>query len=121
MVLTGFICICSRNFPVVSQQTLTEHTDEVLCCQFSNKGKMLATGSKDTKVIIWNVDSVSRLGYANKTSHIKAKYKLSTFNLKLFYYTFCLYFYKRLSSFAKFVLHVENESLFTLLMNFLSM
>ena len=49
---------CSRNFPVVTQQILTEHTDEVLCCQFSNKGKMLATGSKDANVIIWDVDSV---------------------------------------------------------------
>ena len=48
-----------RNFPVVTQEILTEHTDEVLCCQFSHKGKLLATGSKDTDIIIWDIDSVS--------------------------------------------------------------
>ncbi|ETE66207.1 WD repeat-containing protein 26, partial [Ophiophagus hannah] len=35
---------------------LTEHCNEVWFCKFSNDGTKLATGSKDTTVIIWQVD-----------------------------------------------------------------
>ncbi|XP_038654845.1 WD repeat-containing protein 26 isoform X2 [Scyliorhinus canicula] len=49
---------CSRNlFPCYTQQILTEHCNEVWFCKFSNDGTQLATGSKDTTVIIWQVDS----------------------------------------------------------------
>ncbi|KAJ8290923.1 hypothetical protein GJAV_G00019230 [Gymnothorax javanicus] len=48
---------CSRKqFPCYTQQILTEHCNEVWFCKFSNDGTKLATGSKDTTVIIWLVD-----------------------------------------------------------------
>ena len=56
-------CILSVNsrkqFPCYTQQILTEHCNEVWFCKFSNDGTKLASGSKDTTVIIWQVDSVS--------------------------------------------------------------
>ncbi|XP_078254991.1 WD repeat-containing protein 26 isoform X1 [Rhinoraja longicauda] len=49
--------VCSRKqFPCYTQQILTEHCNEVWFCKFSNDGSKLATGSKDTIVIIWQVD-----------------------------------------------------------------
>ncbi|XP_072155113.1 WD repeat-containing protein 26 isoform X2 [Bemisia tabaci] len=49
--------LCSRNqFPCKSIQVLTDHCDEVWFCRFSPDGLKLATGSKDTTVIIWDVD-----------------------------------------------------------------
>ncbi|XP_048793892.1 WD repeat-containing protein 26 isoform X3 [Lagopus muta] len=49
--------VCSRKqFPCYTQQILTEHCNEVWFCKFSNDGTKLATGSKDTTVIIWQVD-----------------------------------------------------------------
>ncbi|XP_065563314.1 WD repeat-containing protein 26-like [Artemia franciscana] len=52
---------CSREqFPCVTVQTLSDHCDDVLYCKFSNDGSMLATGSKDSTVIIWNVDPETR-------------------------------------------------------------
>ncbi|KAJ3597333.1 hypothetical protein NHX12_000861 [Muraenolepis orangiensis] len=51
---------CSRNqFPCHTQQILTEHCNEVWFCKFSNDGTKLATGSKDTTVIVWEVDMES--------------------------------------------------------------
>uniref|UniRef100_A0A8C2XA39 WD repeat-containing protein 26 n=1 Tax=Cyclopterus lumpus TaxID=8103 RepID=A0A8C2XA39_CYCLU len=48
---------CSRKqFPCYTQQILTEHCNEVWFCKFSNNGTKLATGSKDTTVIVWHVD-----------------------------------------------------------------
>ncbi|KAG7474029.1 WD repeat-containing protein 26-like [Solea senegalensis] len=48
---------CSRKqFPCYTQQILTEHCNEVWFCKFSNDGTKLATGSKDTTVIVWHVD-----------------------------------------------------------------
>uniref|UniRef100_A0A8C4X4U8 WD repeat-containing protein 26 n=1 Tax=Erpetoichthys calabaricus TaxID=27687 RepID=A0A8C4X4U8_ERPCA len=50
--------VCSRKqFPCYTQQILTEHCNEVWFCKFSNDGTKLATGSKDTTVIIWQVDA----------------------------------------------------------------
>ncbi|XP_069464751.1 WD repeat-containing protein 26 isoform X2 [Ambystoma mexicanum] len=46
-----------KQFPCYTQQILTEHCNEVWFCKFSNDGTKLATGSKDTTVIIWQVDS----------------------------------------------------------------
>lgn len=54
------MCLCYRKqFPCYTQQILTEHCNEVWFCKFSNDGTKLATGSKDTTVIIWQVDPVS--------------------------------------------------------------
>ncbi|XP_060738811.1 WD repeat-containing protein 26 [Tachysurus vachellii] len=48
--------VCSRKqFPCYTQQILTEHCNEVWFCKFSNDGTKLATGSKDTTVIVWQV------------------------------------------------------------------
>uniref|UniRef100_A0A3B4FRH2 WD repeat-containing protein 26 n=1 Tax=Pundamilia nyererei TaxID=303518 RepID=A0A3B4FRH2_9CICH len=46
----------SKQFPCYTQQILTEHCNEVWFCKFSNDGTKLATGSKDTTVIVWQVD-----------------------------------------------------------------
>ncbi|XP_032876496.1 WD repeat-containing protein 26 isoform X1 [Amblyraja radiata] len=46
-----------KQFPCYTQQILTEHCNEVWFCKFSNDGSKLATGSKDTTVIIWQVDA----------------------------------------------------------------
>lgn len=51
---------CRKQFPCYTQQILTEHCNEVWFCKFSNDGTKLATGSKDTTVIIWQVDPVSK-------------------------------------------------------------
>ncbi|KAK9411981.1 WD repeat-containing protein 26 [Crotalus adamanteus] len=49
--------VCNRkHFPCYTQQILTEHCNEVWFCKFANDGTKLATGSKDTTVIIWQVD-----------------------------------------------------------------
>uniref|UniRef100_A0A8C1B244 WD repeat-containing protein 26 n=1 Tax=Cyprinus carpio carpio TaxID=630221 RepID=A0A8C1B244_CYPCA len=49
--------VCNRKqFPCCTQQILTEHCNEVWFCKFSNDGTKLATGSKDTTVIIWQVE-----------------------------------------------------------------
>uniref|UniRef100_A0A8D3BKP1 WD repeat-containing protein 26 n=1 Tax=Scophthalmus maximus TaxID=52904 RepID=A0A8D3BKP1_SCOMX len=53
---------CSRKqFPCYTQQILTEHCNEVWFCKFSNDGTKLATGSKDTTVIVWHVDETQQL------------------------------------------------------------
>uniref|UniRef100_A0A4W4HR34 WD repeat-containing protein 26 n=1 Tax=Electrophorus electricus TaxID=8005 RepID=A0A4W4HR34_ELEEL len=49
--------MCSRKqFPCYTQQILTEHCNEVWFCKFSNDGTKLATGSKDTTVLVWQVE-----------------------------------------------------------------
>ncbi|KAK8734285.1 hypothetical protein OTU49_006108, partial [Cherax quadricarinatus] len=48
---------CSRNaFPGTTVQILADHCDEVWIARFSPDGSKLATGSKDSTVIIWDVD-----------------------------------------------------------------
>lgn len=48
---------CSKEqFPCETVQILRDHCDEVWFCRYSNDGTKLATGSKDTTVIIWEVD-----------------------------------------------------------------
>ncbi|CAG0888613.1 unnamed protein product [Cyprideis torosa] len=48
---------CSReDFPTETIQLLSDHIDEVWYCAFSPNGKTLATGSKDSNVILWDVD-----------------------------------------------------------------
>lgn len=44
------------SFPVQTVQILSDHCDEVWFVKFSPDGLKLATGSKDTTVIIWDVD-----------------------------------------------------------------
>ncbi|KAE8750615.1 hypothetical protein FOCC_FOCC002595 [Frankliniella occidentalis] len=46
----------SEQFPCETTQVLNDHCDEVWFCRFSPDGLKLATGSKDTSVIIWDVD-----------------------------------------------------------------
>uniref|UniRef100_UPI00358E6BB9 WD repeat-containing protein 26-like isoform X1 n=1 Tax=Myxine glutinosa TaxID=7769 RepID=UPI00358E6BB9 len=45
-----------KQFPCHTHQVLTDHCNEVWFCKFSNNGTKLATGSKDSTVIIWEVD-----------------------------------------------------------------
>lgn len=48
---------CSQDaFPMTCLQILNDHCDEVMICKFSPDGLKLATGSKDTTVIIWEID-----------------------------------------------------------------
>eukprot|EP00741_Cyanophora_paradoxa_P019883 tig00021178_g19189.t1 len=48
---------CSRDLiPRETRQTLEAHTDEVWFVQFSHDGRHLASASKDTTVIVWEVD-----------------------------------------------------------------
>jgi len=48
---------CTKDhFPSTTTQVLWDHSDEVWYCQFSPDGMKLATGSKDNKLIIWDVD-----------------------------------------------------------------
>ena len=54
------LSLCRKQFPCYTQQVLTEHCNEVWFCKFSTDGTKLATGSKDTTVIVWQVDPVSR-------------------------------------------------------------
>ncbi|CAK9301385.1 unnamed protein product [Gordionus sp. m RMFG-2023] len=49
--------VCSKDtFPHEIQQILSDHIDEVWYCKFSHNGKYLATGSKDSTVIIWDIN-----------------------------------------------------------------
>ncbi|XP_054154010.1 WD repeat-containing protein 26-like [Oppia nitens] len=49
--------VCSKDeFPNECIQILTDHCDEVWFCRFSNDGTKLATGSKDSTLMIWDVD-----------------------------------------------------------------
>ena len=43
--------------PTETHQILEQHTDEVWHVKFSHSGKLLASSSKDTTVIIWEVKS----------------------------------------------------------------
>ncbi|KAF3840243.1 hypothetical protein F7725_018960 [Dissostichus mawsoni] len=73
---------CSRKqFPCYTQQILTEHCNEVWFCKFSNNGTKLATGSKDTTVILWHVDTETQQlklmktleGHAYGTGELRTK------------------------------------------------
>ncbi|XP_003745506.1 WD repeat-containing protein 26 [Galendromus occidentalis] len=53
--------VCDRsNFPCHTTQILNEHCDEIWVCRFSHDGLKLATGSKDSTVIIWDVDPATQ-------------------------------------------------------------
>ena len=48
--------VCDRSeFPSVQSQVLQLHKDEVWFVQFSHSGLRLASASKDTTVIIWDL------------------------------------------------------------------
>lgn len=51
----------TNNTKIVPQTVhkLIEHTDEVWCVSFSHDGKYLATGSRDSSVIVWRVSDWS--------------------------------------------------------------
>jgi len=49
---------CSRAmFPCQTTQVLHDHCDEVWFCKWSPNGRLLASGSKDYTVIIWELDT----------------------------------------------------------------
>ncbi|UYV61099.1 WDR26 [Cordylochernes scorpioides] len=48
-------CGCRENFPSEIRQVLTDHCDEVWFCRFSNSGTKLATGCKDSTIVIWDI------------------------------------------------------------------
>ncbi|XP_037933993.1 WD repeat-containing protein 26 homolog [Teleopsis dalmanni] len=54
-LLTDHSCSID-GFPMQTIQILSDHCDEVWFCKFSPDGLKLATGSKDSTVIIWDVD-----------------------------------------------------------------
>ena len=49
-----------EQFPTETAQILREHNDEVWFCKFSPDGRFLATGCKDSTVIVYDVDMVRR-------------------------------------------------------------
>ena len=57
-LLTDHVCTNSQ-FPSECVSTLDDHSDEVLHVSFSHNGKRLASGSKDTSVIIWDTEDIS--------------------------------------------------------------
>ena len=59
--LKCFSRVNREQLPLETAQVLTDHCDEVWFCRFSPDGTKLATGSKDTTVMIWNVDPVIQL------------------------------------------------------------
>lgn len=53
-----FTFVFRDHFPSETIQIMNDHCDEVWICKFSPDGLKLATGSKDTTIIIWDVDPV---------------------------------------------------------------
>ncbi|XP_075224042.1 WD repeat-containing protein 26 isoform X2 [Lycorma delicatula] len=64
-ILNDFIC--RDQFPCETTQILNDHCDEVWYCRFSPDGSKLATGSKDTTVVIWDVDPETLTCHHRKT------------------------------------------------------
>lgn len=56
MFLFLFRLVFFFQLPIQTVQVLNEHCDEVWYVKFSPDGLKLATGSKDTTVLIWDVD-----------------------------------------------------------------
>lgn len=56
-LLEDHTCL-NDGFPFDTLQILTEHNDEVWYCRFSPDGLKLATGSKDSWIVIWDVNPV---------------------------------------------------------------
>ncbi|XP_022704734.1 WD repeat-containing protein 26-like [Varroa jacobsoni] len=58
-LLSDHTCV-KDDFPCHTQQILTDHSDEIWVCVWSHDGLRLATGSKDSYVIIWQMNPQTR-------------------------------------------------------------
>jgi len=54
---------CREQFPCQTVQVLNDHCDDVWFVRFSPDGNMLATGSKDGTLVVWDVDKVGMETY----------------------------------------------------------
>ena len=54
-----FLSDYRSEFPCRTIRIINDHVDEVWFCRFSPDGKRLATGSKDGKLMIWDIDQVN--------------------------------------------------------------
>eukprot|EP00189_Rhodosorus_marinus_P008815 CAMPEP_0184752084 /NCGR_PEP_ID=MMETSP0315-20130426/43395_1 /TAXON_ID=101924 /ORGANISM="Rhodosorus marinus, Strain UTEX LB 2760" /LENGTH=547 /DNA_ID=CAMNT_0027231401 /DNA_START=680 /DNA_END=2323 /DNA_ORIENTATION=- len=50
----------SYRIPTVTSRVLTKHKDEVWFVQFSHNGKWLVSSSKDTTIIVWDVEKLRK-------------------------------------------------------------
>lgn len=74
--------ILRKQFPCYTQQILTEHCNEVWFCKFSHDGTKLATGSKDTTVIVWHVDTVIS-HFMSGSPHGSRRYPVGSQNISI--------------------------------------
>ena len=56
------ILVCRSNFPCETVKVLTDHPEEVWFVKFSHNGLMLASGSKDGLIIVWDTSVSPTLG-----------------------------------------------------------
>ena len=78
------VFFCRDQFPSTTIQIINDHCDDVLFTRFSPDGTMLATGSKDCTLIIWDVDMVGLHAvlsiHACHQNYIEAHYLLNLLN-----------------------------------------
>jgi WD repeat-containing protein 26 len=74
-LLSDHLCLRSA-FPSLNSQVLREHEDEVWVVRFSNDGRKLASGGKDKKVILWELEDGMSMGFG-LTSKKRNEFKMS--------------------------------------------